>query len=141
MTTRASPEPSPSPSPSPSPAPIDVAQARDDTPGCREVVHLNHAGCSLAPRPVLDAQTEWLAAEARVGGYELAADRGDDVAATYAEVAALVGSSPDEIALVENATFAWQQAFWSLGLQPGDRVLTANAEYASPWCRLGRGRV
>ena len=41
-------------------APIDVARARADTPGCADVAHLNHAGCSLAPRPVLDAQIEWL---------------------------------------------------------------------------------
>ena len=50
---------------------------------------------------------------------------------TYAEVAALIGAGPGEIALVENATFAWHQAFWSLGLRPGDRVLTGNAEYTS----------
>jgi cysteine desulfurase/selenocysteine lyase len=117
-------------------APIDVTRARAETPACQDVVHLNHAGCSLAPRPVLDAQTEWLAAEARVGGYELAADRADDVAATYDEIAALIGAAPDEIALVENATFAWHQAFWSLGLRPGDRVLTANAEYASGFISL-----
>ena len=80
---------------------------------------------------MLDAQIEWLQAEALTGGYELAADRADDPTRTYAEVAALVGAAPDEIALVENATFAWHQAFWSLGLRPGDRVLTANAEYAS----------
>ena len=33
-------------------SPFDVARARADTPGCEEVVHLNHAGCSLAPRTV-----------------------------------------------------------------------------------------
>ena len=120
--------------------PFDLARARADTPGCAVVAHLNHAGCSLAPRPVLDAQTEWLAAEALTGGYELAADRADDRAATYAEVAALVGAAPDEIALVENATFAWHQAFWSLGLRPGDRVLTANAEYASGFVSMLQAR-
>jgi len=111
--------------------PFDVARARADTPGCEQVAHLNHAGCSLAPRAVVDAQVEWLHAEARVGGYELAAQHVADSDATYAEVAALVGAAPDEIALVENATFAWHQAFWSLGLRPGDRVLTGNTEYAS----------
>lgn len=110
---------------------FDVARARADTPGCEEIVHLNHAGCSLAPRAVVDAQVEWLQTEARVGGYELAARRASDLHATYAEVAALVGAAPDEIALVENATFAWHQAFWSLGLRRGDRILTGNAEYAS----------
>jgi selenocysteine lyase/cysteine desulfurase len=114
-------------------APIDVDRARADTPGCELVVHLNHAGTSLAPQPVLDAQIEWLQAEALTGGYELAAAREADRRAAYAEVAALVGAEPDEIALVENATFAWHQAFWSLPLQPGDRILTCTVEYASSY--------
>ena len=114
-----------------SPPAIDVDRARADTPGCEVVTHLNHAGCSLAPRPVLDAQIEWLRTEALTGGYELAADRAGDRSATYAEVGALVGAAPGEVALVENATFAWHQAFWSIGLRPGDRVLTCDAEYAT----------
>ena len=112
---------------------IDVDRARADTPGCELVVHLNHAGTSLAPRPVLDAQVEWLQAEALTGGYELAADRQADRQATYDEVAALVGAHRDEIALVENATFAWHQAFWSLPLRRGDRILTCTVEYASSY--------
>jgi len=110
---------------------FDVARARADTPGCATVAHFNHAGCSLPPRAVIDAQVAWLRAEALAGGYELAEQRADEVAATYDEVAALIGAAPGEIALVENATFAWHQAFWSLGLRPGDRILTADAEYAS----------
>ena len=112
---------------------IDVDRARADTPGCELVVHLNHAGTSLAPRPVLDAQVEWLQAEALTGGYELAADRQADRQATYDEVAALLGAQRDEIALVENATFAWHQAFWSLPLRRGDRILTCTVEYASSY--------
>src|ERR687892_250195 len=112
---------------------IDVQRARADTPGCERVVHLNHAGASLPPRPVLDAQIEWLRAEAVTGGYELAADREADHQRTYEEVAALIGARPDEIALGENATFAWHQAFWSLPLRPGDRILTCTVEYASSY--------
>jgi cysteine desulfurase / selenocysteine lyase len=113
--------------------PIDVDRARADTPGCELVAHLNHAGTSLAPRPVLDAQVEWLQAEALTGGYELAADRDAELQATYDEVAALIGAQRDEIALVENATFAWHQAFWSLPLRTGDRILTCTVEYASSY--------
>jgi cysteine desulfurase/selenocysteine lyase len=131
----------PPPGVSSPPEPIDVARARADTPGCDVVAHLNHAGCSLAPRPVLDAQTEWLHAEAVTGGYELAADRAGDLEDAYTEVAALLGAAPDEVALVENATFAWHQAFWSLGLRPGDRVLTANAEYASGFVSMLQART
>ena len=130
----------PSPA-SPPTSPIDVARARAETPGCAGVAHLNHAGCSLAPQPVLDAQIEWLRAEALTGGYELADDRAEARGATYAEVAALIGAEPAEIAIVENATFAWHQAFWSLGLRPGDRVLTANAEYASGFVPMLQARA
>jgi hypothetical protein len=31
------------------PGPFDADRARAETPCCAEVVHLNHAGCSLAP--------------------------------------------------------------------------------------------
>jgi selenocysteine lyase/cysteine desulfurase len=39
---------------------IDVARARRETPGCREVVHFNNAGASLMPEPVLDAVVGYL---------------------------------------------------------------------------------
>ena len=42
--------------------------------------------------------------------------------------------------MVENATFAWHQAFWSLGLQSGDRVLTADVEYASGFVSMLQAR-
>ena len=110
---------------------FDVERARADTPGCAQVVHLNNAGSSLLPTPVLDAQLTWLREEAVIGGYEYADRRAGDRERVYDEVATLVGAAPDEIALVQNATVAWQQAFWSLPLQPGDRILTCQVEYAS----------
>jgi selenocysteine lyase/cysteine desulfurase len=112
---------------------IDVARARADTPGCHDVAHFNNAGAALPTRPVLDTVIDHLELEARVGGYLAADIVADRSAAVYTSVAALVGASSDEIALVENATRAWDMVAYSLGatFRPGDRVLTSQAEYAS----------
>ena len=110
---------------------IDVARVRAETPGCRTVIHFNNAGAALQPQPVLDAVLGHLRLEAEIGGYE-AADRAEAaLEGVYGSLARLVNGAPDEIALVENATRAWDMAFYSLKLGPGDRILTARAEYAS----------
>lgn len=65
---------------------------RADTPGSEHVIHLNNAGCGLAPRPVLSAAVEHLELEARIGGYEAAAARADAVAGFYTQTAALINA-------------------------------------------------
>lgn len=110
---------------------IDIARARRETPGCAHVLHLNNAGAALMPASVLEAQRRHLELEARVGGYEAAADAHDAVEHTYDAVAALLGCGRDEVALVENATRAWDMAFYGLPLRRGDRIVTARAAYAS----------
>jgi selenocysteine lyase/cysteine desulfurase len=111
--------------------PLDVDRARADTPGCQNVTHLNNAGASLPPRPVVEAVIGYLRLEASIGGYEAAAARLDETEHTYDAVGRLLGARREEIALVENATRAWDMAFYALPLERGDRILTATAEYAS----------
>ncbi len=114
-----------------SPSRMDVDGLRRDTPGCAHRNHLNNAGAALMPTPVLDTVAGHLAREAQIGGYEAKDEAADRVAAVYDSIAQLVGGGPGEIALLENATRAWEAVFYSLRLQPGDRILTSRAEYGS----------
>lgn len=110
---------------------FDLQRARQETPGCEHVLHLNNAGASLPPQPVLDAMIAHLQLEARIGGYEAAEQAEAAVEHTYDAAASLLGCSREEIALAESATHAWDMAFYSIPFKPGDRILTAMAEYAS----------
>ncbi|MEU6818626.1 aminotransferase class V-fold PLP-dependent enzyme [Streptomyces sp. NPDC046860] len=109
----------------------DVERARADTPGCAKVMHFNNAGASLMPRQVLDASVGHLRLEADMGGYEAAAHAAERIESVYDSAARLLGCDRDEIALLDNATRAWDMAFYGIPFRPGDRVLTSRAEYAS----------
>jgi cysteine desulfurase/selenocysteine lyase len=110
---------------------IDLLRARFETPGCDEVLHFNNAGAALIPRPVLKAVTDHLELEARIGAYEAADQWHEAGERVYDSAAMLLGCHRDEIAFVENATRAWDMAFYSIPWKPGDRILTAASEYAS----------
>ncbi|MBR1209771.1 aminotransferase class V-fold PLP-dependent enzyme [Bradyrhizobium sp. JYMT SZCCT0180] len=110
---------------------IDLEHLRAETPGVVGRVHLNNAGAGLMPLPVLQAMTDYLRREAEIGGYETAAEAAVRLDGVYDSVAGLIGAARDEIALTENATVAWQMAFYALPLRAGDRILTARAEYAA----------
>ena len=108
-----------------------MQRARALTPGCAHVVHLNHAGASLMPQPVLDAMLGHLHLEATIGGYEAAEAAGDALEATYSSIASLIGADPDEIAIVESATTAWNAAVGALPVEPGQHVICTRSEYGS----------
>jgi cysteine desulfurase/selenocysteine lyase len=110
---------------------FDIEKARRDTPGCERVIHFNNAGASLMPTPVLDSVVDHLRLEASLGGYEAAEQSQERIEHFYEAVSRLLGCRTDEIAFVENATRAWDMAFYAIPFKPGDRILTTMAEYAS----------
>jgi len=110
---------------------FDIGRARRETPGCENVLHFNNAGASLMPQPVLDAVVAHLQLETQLGGYEAADFARCEIEHAYDAAARLVGCEREEVAILENATRAWDMAFYSIPFKPGERILTAMAEYAS----------
>ena len=109
----------------------EIEAARSVTPGCGEVIHLNHAGSSLPPQVVLDAQIGHLQAEAVMGGYEAAAAALERCDSVYDSIGALIGARPHEIARMEHATAAWNAAFWSVPMAPGQHIVVHDHEYGA----------
>ncbi len=115
----------------PTDAMFPLERVRADTPGTAHVAHCNNAGAALPPSVVTDTVIGHLQREATIGGYEAAAEASARTQAVYASVAQLLGADPHEIALVENATRAWDMAVYGYPFRAGDRVLTSRAEYVS----------
>jgi selenocysteine lyase/cysteine desulfurase len=122
---------------------IDKTAVRADLLCAKGVAHLDSAGAALMPSCVLKTQVDHLELEAMVGGYEAERLRFDQLEAVYASVARLINCQCDEVAIVENATVGWMMAFYAIPFEPGDRILTAEAEYASnylAYLQLARDR-
>jgi len=113
------------------PAPSQLDRWRRDTPGCRDRIHLNNAGAALMPQPVLQALTRHLEREAAIGGYEAADEAEPRLRETYELIGRLVGAAARNIAIVENATVAFNQAISAFDFRPGDRIVTTRADYPS----------
>jgi cysteine desulfurase/selenocysteine lyase len=110
---------------------LDLARIRADVPAAARRAYLHNAGAGLMPRQVVEAMTTHLDLEAEIGGYAAADREAARLDGVYASVARLINASPDEIALMENATVAWQMAFYGLRFAAGDRILTCEAEYGA----------
>lgn len=110
---------------------IDIERIRTDTPAVSRLAYLHNAGAALMPLTVVAAMKQHIDLESEIGGYAAADRESDRLDAVYGSIARLLNASPDEIALMENATVAWQMAFYALPFCAGDRILTAEAEYAA----------
>lgn len=110
---------------------LDVARLRAETPACEALIYFNSAGASLMPASVYQAVLDHLALEQRIGPYAAAHQAAPVLEDFYDSFAALLNCDRSEIAYVENATRAWDMAFYSLPLKAGDRILTVESEYVS----------
>ncbi len=115
---------------------IDISAVRADTPACEQVIHFNNAGASLMPDPVFNAISSHLELEREKGGYEAETLAADQLQSFYSEFAALLACDAQEVAFIENATRAWDMAFYGLRLEQGDRILTHDSEYVSNFLAL-----
>ena len=110
---------------------MDIDRLRAETPGCAQRIHLNNAGSALVPEPVLRTVQDHFELESRIGGYEAAAARADEIHAAYRCVAQLIGAEPRNIAFTESATASFAQALSSIAFERGDVVLTTRNDYVS----------
>ncbi|MBI1729134.1 aminotransferase class V-fold PLP-dependent enzyme [Candidatus Acetothermia bacterium] len=110
---------------------LDIEKARRETPSCEHILHFDNAGASLMPQPVLKAMKDHLDLEAEIGAYEAADRKQDSIEHVYDLLAQFISAKREEIAFIENATRAWDMAFYSIPFKRGDRILTATAEYGS----------
>ncbi|MFD7546302.1 aminotransferase class V-fold PLP-dependent enzyme [Streptomyces sp. NPDC059816] len=110
---------------------LDVTALRAETPGCRQVIHFNNAGCGLLATPVLEAMVDHLNLEAQMGGYEASATRAAEVRGFYRETAALINTTPDNIAFAGSATHAYANALSSIPFEADDVILTTRDDFVS----------
>jgi cysteine desulfurase/selenocysteine lyase len=110
---------------------FDIERARKDTRACENIIHFNNAGSSLMPIPVSNVLHSYLNKEEQAGGYETADEEYQSLENFYQATAKLLNCETGEIAFVENATRAWDMAFYSFKFSKGDKILTTLAEYGS----------
>lgn len=110
---------------------MNVEEIRADTPGIAHRIHLNSAGASLMPRPVIEAVEAHFRLEAEIGGYEAHDAAVADIEGAYVDVAELLGTTPDRIAMTEHATASFVAALSAIPFEAGDVIVTTRHDYVS----------
>lgn len=109
----------------------EIAALRRETKGCAQVNHLNNAGASLVPDPVLRSITDHLELEASIGGYEAAAQMTAGIRSSYESAGKLLGCPASNIAFTTNATDSFSRALSSIPFKEGEVILTDSDDYIS----------
>jgi selenocysteine lyase/cysteine desulfurase len=104
---------------------------RNNTEGCKNVIHLNNAGSGLMPNIVTKAQLDHIKLESEIGGYEAAALMAAEIQNFYKQCAQLFNCKPTNIAFTASATDAYTRALSSIPFKAGDIILTDNDDFVS----------
>ena len=108
-----------------------IEKLRAETPGCQYKNHLNNAGSSLMPQPVIDAINYYLNQEINHGGYETAAAEAESLHQAYVDMGKLIATKPENIAFTGNATDSFFRALSSIPFKEGDVIITTDEDYIS----------
>lgn len=108
-----------------------LQELRNDTPGCAKRNHLNNAGASLPPLPVLQAMQQYLELEANIGGYEAADLMAEELDGFYSALAQMLQAKPQNIAFSASATDAYARVLSAIPWKAGDTILTTDNDYVS----------
>ncbi|WP_197410837.1 aminotransferase class V-fold PLP-dependent enzyme [Devosia epidermidihirudinis] len=106
-----------------------------------DVVFLNHGSFGACPRPVFKAYQDFQLELERQPVAFLARELTERMRMPRVALAAEVGTSPDNVVGVTNATFGLNIVAQSLDLKEGDEILTTDHEYASlekTWAYVAR---
>jgi selenocysteine lyase/cysteine desulfurase len=109
----------------------EISTFRNETDGCKNVIHLNNAGAGLMPNAVTQAQLDHIKLESQIGGYEASALRAKEVQNFYVQCAKLFNCKPTNIAFTASATDSYTRALSSIPFKEGDVILTDNDDFVS----------
>lgn len=95
----------------------------------KPLIHLNNSASSLMDPKVYQAVIDYMNKEVSLGTVEAKNRSAGEFARIYERVSALVGVPIPQIALFTSCTEAWQKPFYSIPLNPGDKILVGESEW------------
>ena len=109
----------------------EITTFRNETNGCKNVIHLNNAGAGLMPNSVTQVQLDHIKLESEIGGYEASALMASEIQNFYIKCAKLFNCKPTNVAFTASATDSYTRALSSIPFNSGDVILTDNDDFVS----------
>jgi isopenicillin-N epimerase len=104
-----------------------------------EVIFLNHGSFGACPKPVFEVYQDWQHQLELQPVKFLGRQAPDLLAQARTELANYINCQPDDLVYTPNPTTAINMVVRSLGLEPGDEILTSDHEYGAmdrTWCYI-----